>query len=73
MIYAANILLESGVKNILIKGGHRNTRNMEDVFLNKKRLKIFKNKKIKTKKYSRNRVHFIKCNHNFFACGKKFK
>ena len=49
MIHAANILLKSGVKNILIKGGHRNTGTMQDVFLNRKELKIFKNKKIKTK------------------------
>ena len=49
MIFAANILLKFGVKNILIKGGHRNTKIMQDVFLNKKELLIFKNKKIKTK------------------------
>ena len=41
MIHAANILLESGVKNILVKGGHRNTGTMQDVFLNKKRIKDF--------------------------------
>ena len=32
MIYAANILLELGVKISLIKGGHRNTKTMNDVF-----------------------------------------
>ena len=50
MIYAANILLNFGVKNILLKGGHMNNKNMQDVFLNRKLLKIFKTKKIKTKK-----------------------
>ena len=49
MIRAANILLKFGVKNILIKGGHRNTKIMQDVFLNKKEIKIFKHKKIKTR------------------------
>ena len=49
MIHAANILLELGAKNILIKGGHGKTKYMNDVFMNKKELKIFKNRKIKTK------------------------
>ena len=49
MIHAGNILLELGAKNVLVKGGHRNTKNMVDVFLNKKEIKIIKNKKIKTK------------------------
>ena len=49
MIPATNILLKFGVKNILIKGGHRNTRTMQDVLLNKKELKIFKIKKLKQK------------------------
>jgi len=31
MIYAANILLKLGAKNVLVKGGHKNTKNMEDV------------------------------------------
>ena len=70
MIYAANILLESGVKNILIKGGHRNTRNMEDVFLNKKELKVFKNKKIKTKNTHGTGCTLSSAITTFFACGK---
>ena len=48
MIYSANILLKLGAKNVLIKGGHRNSKHVEDVLLNKKGIKIFKNKKIKT-------------------------
>ena len=32
MIHAANILLELGVKNVLIKGGHRNTKTMKMYF-----------------------------------------
>ena len=45
MIYAANILLKLGAKNVLIKGGHKNTKYMEDVLLSRKEIKIFKNKK----------------------------
>ena len=47
MIHAANILLKFGVKNVLLKGGHRKSKYMEDVLLNRKEIKIFKNKKIK--------------------------
>ena len=41
MIYAANILLKLGAKNVLVKGGHRNTKYTEDVLLNRKRVKSF--------------------------------
>ena len=37
MIKAANILINSGVKNILLKGGHLKSKIMLDVFLNKKK------------------------------------
>ena len=73
MIHAANILLELGVKNVLVKGGHRKTKIMYDVFLSKKELKIFKNNKIKTKKYTRNWLHVIKRNCYFFRMWKKIK
>tara|TARA_B100001540_G_scaffold92677_1_gene83647 strand:+ start:515 stop:1327 length:813 start_codon:yes stop_codon:yes gene_type:complete len=49
MIYAANILLKMGAKNVLIKGGHLNSKVMQDIFINKKDISIFKNKKIYTK------------------------
>ena len=42
MIYAANILLKFGAKNVLLKGGHKNSKFMEDVLLNKNEIKIFK-------------------------------
>ncbi len=70
MINAANILLELGVKNILLKGGHRNTKSMQDVFLNKKELKIFKNKKIKTKNTHGTGCTLSSAIATFFACGK---
>ena len=70
MVNAANILLESGVKNILIKGGHRNTRIMQDVFLNRKEFKIFRNKKIKTKNTHGTGCTLSSAITTFFACGK---
>ena len=47
MIKASKIILKSGVKNVLLKGGHQNL-NIEDVFVGRAGLKIFKNKKINT-------------------------
>ena len=70
MIHAANILLKFGVKNILIKGGHRNTKIMQDVFLNKQELKIFKNKKINTKNTHGTGCTLSSAITTFFACGK---
>ena len=41
--------LNFGVKNVLLKGGHRKSKYIQDVFLNKKEIKIFKKKKLKLK------------------------
>ncbi len=70
MVHAANILLELGVKNILVKGGHRNTKTMNDVFLSRKGLRIFKNKKIKTKNTHGTGCTLSSAIATFFACGK---
>ena len=37
MIYAANILLTLGAKNVLVKGGHLNSKIIQDVFVSKKK------------------------------------
>jgi len=70
MIHAANILLELGVKNILVKGGHRNTKTMNDVFLNRKELIVFRNKKIKTKNTHGTGCTLSSAIATFFGCGK---
>ncbi|MDC1092607.1 bifunctional hydroxymethylpyrimidine kinase/phosphomethylpyrimidine kinase [Pelagibacteraceae bacterium] len=49
MIQAGQLLINLGAKNVLVKGGHLNSKQMNDVFLNKKIIKIFKNKKYKSK------------------------
>ena len=46
---AAQKLLDLGAKNVLLKGGHTNSKDVIDLFLNNKKIFIFKNKKIKTK------------------------
>ena len=45
MIYAANILLKKGAKNVLIKGGHLDSKIMNDILINQKIIKVFKNRK----------------------------
>ena len=49
MIKTGQLLVHLGAKNVLIKGGHLNSKKMYDIFLNKKIVKIFKNKKYKSK------------------------
>ena len=58
MILAANKLLSFGAKNVLIKGGHLNTKKVEDVFLNKSDLKIFTNFRYKTRILMALGVHY---------------
>ena len=70
MIRAANILLKLGAKNVLVKGGHRKTKYIEDVFLNKKEIKIFKNKKIKTRNTHGTGCTLSSAITTFLSCGK---
>ena len=73
MIYAANVLLKLGAKNVLVKGGHKNTKYMEDVLLSRKEIKIFKNKKIKTKNTHGTGCTLSSAIATFLSCGKSLK
>ena len=73
MIYAANILLKLGAKNVLVKGGHKNTKYIEDVFLNRREIKIFKNKKINTKNTHGTGCTLSSAIATFLSCGKPLK
>ena len=73
MIYSANILLKLGVKNVLLKGGHRQSKYMKDVFLNKKEIKIFTNKKIKTTNTHGTGCTLSSAIATFLSCGKPLK
>ena len=73
MIYAASILLKLGAKNILIKGGHLNTKTVQDVFVNKKEIKIFKNKKFTTKNTHGTGCTLSSAIATYFSCGKLLK
>ena len=56
MIKAGKILINLGAKNVLIKGGHLNSKQMNDILLNKKTVKIFR-----SKKYSSKNTHGTGC------------
>jgi len=73
MIYAANILVRLGAKNVLIKGGHKKTKYMEDVLLSRKEIKIFKNKKFKTKNTHGTGCTLSSAIATFLSCGKSLK
>ena len=49
MIKAGQILVNLGAKNVLIKGGHLNSNQIMDIFINKKIIRVFKSKKYKSK------------------------
>ncbi len=73
MIHAANILLKLGAKNILLKGGHRKSKYMQDILLNRKEIIIFKNKKIKTKNTHGTGCTLSSAIATFLSCGKPLK
>ena len=70
MILASTRLLNLGAKNILLKGGHSNSKILRDLFFNNKEYKVFLNKKINT-----NNTHGTGCTLSsavatFLSCGK---
>ena len=73
MIDAANIFIKFGVKNVLLKGGHRKSKYIEDVLLNRKQIKIIKNKKIKTKNTHGTGCTLSSAITTFLSCGKPLK
>ena len=73
MIHAANILLKLGAKNILLKGGHRKSKYMEDILLNRNGIKIFKNKKMKTRNTHGTGCTLSSAIATFLSCGKPLK
>ena len=70
MIYASNILLKLGAKNVLIKGGHLKSKIMQDILVNKKTIKVFKNKKFLTKNTHGTGCTLSSAIATFLSCGK---
>ena len=73
MIYAANRLLELGAKNVLVKGGHLINKNVIDIFINKKEIKFFNNKRLKTKNTHGTGCTLSSAVTTFISCGKPVK
>ena len=73
MIEAAKILNKFGVKNVLIKGGHKKSKFIEDVLFTKGKIKIYKSKKIKTKNTHGTGCTLSSAITTFLSCGKPLK
>ena len=73
MIFAASILINLGAKNVFIKGGHLNSKIVQDIFVNKKEIMIIKNKRITTSNTHGTGCTLSSAISTFFACGKTLK
>ena len=73
MIFAANKLINLGVKNVLIKGGHLKTKKVQDIFLNRTDFKIFNSPRLKTKNTHGTGCTLSSAVATFFSCGKSIK
>jgi len=73
MIFAAKKLLESGAKNVLIKGGHLNTKLVHDILVNKSEIKIFNSYRHKTKNTHGTGCTLSTAITTFLSCGKPIK
>jgi len=70
MIKVGKILISLGAKNVLIKGGHLNSKQMNDILLNKNTIKVFR-----SKKHSSKNTHGTGCTLSsaiatYLSCGK---
>ena len=73
MIFAANKLIEFGAKNVLIKGGHLTSKIVQDIFVSKSDIKIFNNKRYKTKNTHGTGCTLSSAITTFLSCGKPIK
>ncbi len=73
MLYSINILSKLGAKNILLKGGHLNSRHSYDILLMNNKKEIFKNKMIKTKNTHGTGCTLSSAIATFLSCGKPLK
>ena len=73
MIIAAKEILKFGTKNILLKGGHLDSKIVYDIFVNKSEIKVFRNKKIKTKNLHGTGCTLSSAIATYYSCGKDLK
>ena len=73
MIFAAHKLIEMGASNVLIKGGHLTSKIVQDIFVSKSDIKIFSNKRYKTKNTHGTGCTLSSAITTFLSCGKPIK
>ena len=73
MIFAANKLLSMGAKNILIKGGHMQSKLVTDILVNKNEIAKFYSKKYNTKNTHGTGCTLSSAIATFYSCGKTLK
>ena len=73
MILAASILIGLGAKNVFIKGGHLDFKEVQDIFVNKKEIMLIKNRRITTSNTHGTGCTLSSAISTFFACGKTLK
>ncbi len=73
MVHSANKLIELGAKNVLIKGGHLQNKFVKDIFINKKNIKIYGNRRHKTKNTHGTGCTLSSAITTFFSCGKSIQ
>jgi len=70
MIRAGKILISLGAKNVLIKGGHLKSKKMNDIFLNKKTIRVFVSLKYKSKNTHGTGCTLSTAIATYLSCGK---
>ena len=73
MIFAASTLIELGARNVFIKGGHIDSKLVQDIFVNKKEIMLIKNRRITTSNTHGTGCTLSSAISTFFACGKTLK
>jgi hydroxymethylpyrimidine/phosphomethylpyrimidine kinase len=73
MIFAASILINLGAKNVFIKGGHLDSKIVQDIFVNKKEIMLIKNRRIATSNTHGTGCTLSSAISTYFACGKTLK
>ena len=73
MIKAGKKLLNLGAKSVLIKGGHLKSKILCDILLEKNKIFVFKNKKIKSKHTHGTGCTLSSAIATYYSCGKSLK
>ena len=70
MIEAGKILIKLGAKNVLIKGGHLRSNQMNDILINKKIIHVFKNRRYNSKNTHGTGCTLSSAITTYLSCGK---